>query len=362
MKTACFDVKSPTPSSDSGSRRCFCAVLLCVFLLSGCDILKGLGLGGDEGDDRRSADPVSQEPAWKGDLAAGEKGNPSIKAKFGIELEGKAGVDAAFHQLKAFISNGGLEADPPVIRTGDWIDLEGGLGVAAYDGTDEAGGGGFILSAGDSVAAEGGGTRGRLIVVGINSFRSGKGAGGQYAVIKNDGVGHVVFQFQNAAVTRRMNPESIGNTGGYAASEMRKYLVKVGGDNESGKFLAGLVAAGVPEGVLWAPARYVANGGSGATKEDEIKDILWLPTEWEMFGSQAAPSATCETEGNQARLEYYNSDGRRKKYFESDLIWYWEASPYSGDSASFCAVYRYGHTYYNGASSAGGVAPAFCVR
>jgi hypothetical protein len=36
---------------------------------------------------------------------------------------------------------------------------------------------------------------------------------------------------------------------------MRKYLVPVENDGESGKFLTGLYNAGVPEGVLWAPAR-----------------------------------------------------------------------------------------------------------
>jgi hypothetical protein len=40
---------------------------------------------------------------------------------------------------------------------------------------------------------------------------------------------------------------------------------------------------------------------------------------------------------------------------------YWEGSP-GGGSASFCNVNSIGYTNYYGASSAGGVASAFCVR
>jgi hypothetical protein len=354
MKIAWFELKSPIPPlMDFGSGRCFCAVLFCVFLLSGCHVLKGPG---DEGDDL-----LPQKPAWNGDLVEGQENNPSIKAKFGVTLEGKDGVDAAFHELKAFIQNGGLEADPPVISTGDWIDLEAGLTVAAYNGL-----GGFeaVNSAVTPSSPPFDNYEGRtlrLIVVGINSFREGKGVGGQYAVTKNNGVDHVVFQFQNVPVKRRMNPSDT-NVGGYAESEMRKYLVKVGGEAESGKFLTGLVAAGVPEDVLWAPGRYVVNGGNGATTANKINDILWLPTEREMFGYLIFSSATYETTGNQARLEYYNDYLRRIKYFENASQWYWEASPYSGDPASFCHVYASGYTTSYSASSAGGVAPAFCVR
>jgi hypothetical protein len=53
-----------------------------------------------------------------------------------------------------------------------------------------------------------------------------------------------VFLFQNIPVIRRMN-ETDSNKGGYPGSEMREYLTK--------NFLAGLIEAGVPEGVLGGP-------------------------------------------------------------------------------------------------------------
>jgi hypothetical protein len=363
MNFACFGVKLPAPLSVLGSFRCFGAVLLCVFLLSGCRVLQDSGFGGD---DPQSAEPVSEESVWKGELAEGQEDNPSIKEKFGVTLKGTDGVAAAFHELKAFINKGGLESSPSVISTGDWIDLEDGLTVAAYGSGENMGAFSATNSALTNAVAHGAlpydyeGSTLRLIVVGINSFKSKA----PYMAPVGNEVGHVVFQFQNLPVKRRMNPDGIGNVGGYAASEMRKYLVPVDDDEESGKFLAGLITAGVPEGVLWAPTRYVANGGDKATKADEINDILWLPTEREMFGYRVYSSQTThETAANQARLEYYNDDLRRIKCFEtSNVYFYWGASPYFGDSTYFCDVHSNGYPYGNKASIARGVAPAFCVR
>jgi hypothetical protein len=338
------------------------ALLVCAIFLSSCAIL-GLADGEAEGSRKPDTeDPVSQEPTWKGDPVAGEESNPSIKEKFGA-----GSVAAAFHELSAFIQNGGLEADPPVIQLGDWIDLDA-LSVESYGRTGNFRGLFSVTNTDVNPTplpfTDYVGKRLRLIVVGINSFQSGKGVDGQYAVTENDGVDHVVFQFQNVLVTRQMNKDN-SNAGGYAQSEMRKYLVKVGNDTEGGKFLMGLTAAGVPEDVLWAPVRYVANGGNTTNAADEINDLLWLPTEWEMFGVQIFSSETYETTENQARLEYYDTSDRRIKYYGSTSSLYWEASSNSYNALSFCAVGN-GSTSYNGAtngtSSCGGVAPAFCVQ
>jgi hypothetical protein len=94
--------------------------------------------------------------------------NSSIKAKFGITTSGTAGVTAAFNALSAYIQAGGLSSPNNIIRLDDWIDLEAGLTVSAYG----SGGGGFTASNQD---LGGYGKLLRLIVVGINSFHSGRG-------------------------------------------------------------------------------------------------------------------------------------------------------------------------------------------
>jgi hypothetical protein len=314
----------------------------------------------------------------------GAENMSSIKAKFGITETGTAGVRAAFTALHRFIQAGGLSSSPDVIRLGDWIDLEGGLEVAAYPGTDGNGGGatdpaGAPLQNTDITPnplpfEDYEGKLFRLIVVGINSFHSGWGekdagstppvngdTGGRYTETANDDMPHVVFQFQNIPVQRRMEATNT-NQNGYLGSEMRKYLVPVDGDG--GNFLSGLANAGVPENVLWAPTRYVANRGKGATGADTITDKLWLPTEREMFGVRTYSVAAYETAANQARLEYYTDDYKRKKYSGGNSEYsYWGASPYAADVSSFCVVGYSGNAYsYCGAGSAGGCAPAFCVR
>jgi hypothetical protein len=266
-------------------------------------------------------------------------------------------VTGAFNALHEFIQAGGLASG--TVKLGDWIDLEGGLAVEAYDGTDNKGGGGFnhnATKAVEKVYNKGAawGTLCRLIVVGVNSFNG-----------KNDNdTPHVVFQFQNIPVTRRMNATNT-NEGGYAESEMRTYL--------TGNFLAGLKIAGVPDGVLWAPVRYLSAGtnGKGATK---ITDKLWLPTKREMTGS-GTYSADGETVDNQARLAYYTDNNTRLKAWDGDSSdnypdmkkgtgeWYWTGSARYDRSDLFCNVHDNGSdTASYSASSAGGVAPAFCVK
>jgi hypothetical protein len=122
----------------------------------------------------------------------------------------------------------------------------------------------------------------RLIVVGINSFQGFDG---------NGDTPHVVFQFENIPVMRRM--DTIDAPSRYGASEMRKHLTPVTDESGSiipgsGNFLAGLKNAGVPagetDGVLWAPNRVVYH----ADGSDQIRDLLWLPTERELTGGRNA--------------------------------------------------------------------------
>jgi hypothetical protein len=300
---------------------------------------------------------------------------PGIKEKFGVTKGGTEGVTAAFNALHNFIRDGGLEKQPKVIKTGDWIDLEGGLAVKAYGGTDGKGGGGFDHNAakameqvrvtfGDDTAPWG--RLCRLVVVGVNSFHSGKeGYNGAYTIEENDGTPHVVFQFQHIPVVRRMNAADTSE-GGYAASEMREYL--------TGNFLAGLKNAGVPEGVLWAPKRVLSKGPNGAGSVT-LSDKLWLPTEAEMFGYRIF-SADDETAGNQAWFEYYYIRPVTHYFYAQSKTWcgdatgypdakvsslYWMGSSADYFSGDYCVIFFDGRPYYEKASSAQGVAPAFCV-
>jgi hypothetical protein len=161
------------------------------------------------------------------------KTGDSLKAKFGVIATGTDGVKNTFEALHEFIQGGGLTTNTTKVKLGDWIDLDGG-GFSSSNSTmhwDED-----LTLNGNPM-----GRMKRLIVVGINSFQTGKGypVGGYSYPGTDTPPQHVVFQFQNIPVQRRMN--LIGKLGGYKDSEMRAYL--------TGNFLPGLIAAGVPDGV-----------------------------------------------------------------------------------------------------------------
>jgi hypothetical protein len=83
-----------------------------------------------------------------------------------------------------------------------------------------------------------------------------------------------------------------------------------------------------------------------------------------MFGTQSY-STSYEAEENQARLEYYDSNSKIKQRRNGDSnqdFEYWLASPRESMSDSFCIVDPSGAISNYEASSAYGVAPAFCVK
>jgi hypothetical protein len=267
---------------------------------------------------------------------------PRILPKDLAEVFGVEGVTAAFNAVHAYLqtcnegsAGGRRERIARRIMLGDWIDLphltvqgDGGGGAINTDNTN-LGGNGKLL---------------RLIVAGMDSF----------AATNTDAPAHIVFQFQNVPGGHRMNA-SDNNSGGYRESEMRHYLA----DN----FLRGLVSAGVPEGVLYAPTRYIANGGPSASAADALADWLWLPTERELFGRNEYSNETWETTANQARLEYYDGNGQRTKYSskEGGAEWWWEGSPDRGFANCFCIVHD-GDAAAGYANAPCGCVPAFCVR
>jgi hypothetical protein len=287
----------------------------------------------------------------------------SLKTKFNVATEGKAGVTATFTALSAFIQSGGLTSQPDFVRLGDYIDLEE-LAVGAYgDVIDTIALTNTPVTPASVPYPAYAGRRLRLILVGINSFQARDGYSyAPPAESDHAATPHVVFQFQNL-LTRRMH-SSATNASGYLGTEMRAYLAGANGNN--GTFLAGLLSAGVPGDALWAPTRLIANKGySLSTGLDVIKDTVWIPSEFEMMGA-VTYAETRETAANQARLEYYDNNAKRIKYlFDGTDIskWYWTGSPSRTSSEYFCVLGSGGNIDSGGKASVPGCfAPAFCVK
>jgi hypothetical protein len=284
--------------------------------------------------------------------------------KFGVDSPNQ--TTEIFNVLHEYIESGQLDGgNPRGLRVGDYYDLPH-LTIAGDVAADPV----FINN---TLIQDGTGAL-RLVVAGINSFEGINGNTGS----------HLVFQFRNAVVSRRMNATNT-NEGGYAESEMRAYLRDY--------FLPGLIAAGIPQDRLWNPSRVIAKGGEEAGA-DTVADYLWLPTALEMnvlrinellgfpdYNDNLIKEA--ETRENQALLEYYDSarDADSAKSLverwdmDNTLIEFWLASPLSpaypmsnseGQFVRFTRTWRprlyFGHHYYNSVSSKSGVLPAFCVK
>jgi hypothetical protein len=286
-----------------------------------------------------------------------------MKENFCVEAAGRTGVNDTFYAVvhdylrsrtAAQLASDGL------IQLGDYIDLEGGLAVnpyhtgnlaAADNGYSQNQNNGAVNAANTPIPGGDRGTLLRLIVVGLNSFN----AQGQYTGNGNGESAHLVFQFQNLSARHRMN-ETATNAGGYKDSEMRAYI--------TGNFYTGLLAAGVPDGVIWGPNRYAANGGqSTANDADLFTDKIWLPTALEISGSTAIANTAYENQQNQARLEYYSNSTARIKYDSAG----------SADIHLQVSPSKANNTHFGGNHSGGGlatysaemvyyVAPVFCIR
>jgi hypothetical protein len=319
---------------------------------------------------QEAEEPSEKNPSYVYNTPTRPDGDTSTSALdlmtiFQVTSTGTDAVSDTFKAVSAFVKSAKTKDEiSKGIHLGDYIDLPS-LTVAAYEGN------GAI----SVTNAQLDGTKGaklRIIVVGINSFSTRIGSNGStnasyVAPSTNNSVPHVVFQFQNLPGTQKMNSDNT-NAGGYAETPMRKYLVPV--DGVGGNFLDGLKASGVPTSVLWGPKRSMAiNYNDRATARcNVIKDLLWLPTVWEVRGTQSY-SALSETKANQARLEYYDSAAKLKKYNMSGTeAGWWNASPPSESSessafsGSFCDTLSSGGAGYYAASTVGGCAPAFCVK
>jgi uncharacterized repeat protein (TIGR02543 family) len=266
--------------------------------------------------------------------------------KFGVKSAGYAissisaqDVTDTFTSVQAYLltqSAGWPSNELGVIKLGDYVELPS-LTVSEYN--TNGGGVSITSNANDGKLC--------VMVVSINPYYSKNG---------NADTPHLIFHFKNFPGRARMNA-SATNAGGYKLSEMRSYLLN--------NYWPALQNAGVPDSAVWAISRRVANGGSGATGADTIEDKLWLPTEFEIYGSCVESYYDYEVSGDQGlHFDYYSNDNLRKK----NNSWYWDASPSRWGTSNFCLIdanYISGRNMQACANqsptTSGGVAPAFAV-
>lgn len=97
----------------------------------------------------------------------------------------------------------------------------------------------------------------------------------------------------------------------------------------------------------------VGNNNSGL---ETTSDKLFLLSEIEVFGATQYSYA-----GEGKQYEYYTAGNSTIKKVNGSADSWWERSPCSGDTVSFCFVDSYGSANYSNASGSRGVSFGFCV-
>lgn len=141
--------------------------------------------------------------------------------------------------------------------------------------------------------------------------------------------------------TRQMNSSNT-NVGGFPASALYDYL-------------NGTILNGLPSDLRSAlKTTYKWYGtGNNPTNGQWHGSKVWIPLEYEMFGTTTYAPATEHTTGNARKYPIFTDNASRIKRLNNgsgSANWYWEASPRASNAAAFCAVTSDG-TASNGSAS-----------
>ena len=149
---------------------------------------------------------------------------------------------------------------------------------------------------------------------------------------------------------RQMNPSNT-NVGGWNACTMREWL--------NGVFYQALpdeLKAVISERTFKTS---IGNQGSAL---QEATDKIWIPKEWEVFGTQTYATATEHTSDTAQYPIYAVASNRVKTYGKSGgSAYWWLSSPDSGYGTHFCLVTTAGAANHGSASNSSGVAPCFQI-
>lgn len=141
------------------------------------------------------------------------------------------------------------------------------------------------------------------------------------------------------------------NNGGWASCKMRQNIMPL----IKASFSSDLQVVIKPSTIFTAP-----NGGNIELTATE--DDVFLLAEYEVFGAHHYASTQ---ESNYLKQYAYYSAGNSKKMYKHNSVvtaaYWWERSPYSDNTASFCDVFDSGGAYGGSATISFGMSPCFKV-
>lgn len=207
----------------------------------------------------------------------------------------------------------------------DWADIDicGRLGMAQQ-----------FFKVGDSKTVNIGGTNYEVQIIGFN--HDDKVSGGKAA-----------YSFQLVDClnqTQQMNTSNT-NTGSWNGSAMRGRM---------STYKSQLPAA--LRNVIKTVKKKSGTGGGSSSGTQQTNDDLFLLSEIEIFGT-----TTYSVAGEGTQYEWYKAGNTKVKKVNGSANYWWERSPYSGNTYYFCGVDSNGNASNNYASISYGVSFGFCV-
>lgn len=278
----------------------------------------------DEGNLVTVSDGVN---AWSKNL------NANLEAVF--ELPGKARytITASRNGVTEFTKNVDLGA-------GEYLDIEVGINKKTWKGLKN------ILNAhlertycviGDEI---------------IETLGTGEQVTFRLAAINHDSAHQLIFEPKYCLQTpRQMNPSDT-NAGGWGSCALRTWL-----NGSFYSYLSDELKAVISERIK------KRSSGSQSTALSSAADKIWLPMEWEVFGSRTYAADTEYSQGGVAQFPIYATAANRVKTYGKNgaAAYWWLSSPGVSTSTSFCLVTTDGTPGGNYASVSNGVTPCFQI-
>ena len=207
----------------------------------------------------------------------------------------------------------------------DWADIDicGRLGMAQQ-----------FFKLGDSKTVNIGGTNYEVQIIGFN--HDDKVSGGKAA-----------YSFQLVDCLNQTQQMNTGNTntGGWNGSAMRGRM---------STYKSQLPAA--LRNVIKTVKKKSGTGGGSSSGTQQTNDDLFLLSEIEIFGT-----TTYSVAGEGTQYEWYKAGNSRIKKVNGSADTWWERSPYSGNTYTFCSVSSSGSANGSIADGSRGVSFGFCV-
>ena len=154
----------------------------------------------------------------------------------------------------------------------------------------------------------------------------------------------ITFQLVDCLNTTYQMNSSSTNVGGWKKSEMRsrmsEFLGQLDEDLQS----------------VIKPVNKLVSIGNNTSTIETVSDKLFLLSEVEIFGS-----TTYSFAGEGSQYDWYKAGNTKVKKVNGSENYWWERSPYSGDTGYFCRVNSGGGANRGPASGSYGVSFGFCV-